>query len=197
MALKLITAPAGYPVSLAEAKKHLHEESSNQDTLITLFLGAATKHCEKFLGRALIDQTWELTLDEFPTNELKIPLPPLIEIVSVIYINSDGDEVTLTEGTDFTVDNVSEPGWIVPVNGSWPSPFEGINSVRVRFRAGYLDSSSPPVANVDEDIVAAVLMTLGTLYANRETVVIGQTAVVLPFGAEQLLRFRRIDLSMA
>jgi uncharacterized phiE125 gp8 family phage protein len=195
MALKLITPPESYPVSLERAKQHIRVVGDDENDLIEVFLAAATSYVEEFTGRALIDQTWELTVDEFPDEEIRLPKAPLIEVVSVKYDDADGNEQTMPSA-DYTVDLVSEPGWVF-TDGDWPSTFDGINAVRVRYRVGYLDSSSPPVANVPKDIVAAVLLTLGTLYAHRETVIVGQTTASLPWGAEQLLRNHRIEISMA
>ncbi len=202
MALKLISSPIEQPLTLTEVKQHLRVNFDDDDGLIELYIAAATAHVDGkdgFLGRALIDQTWELTVDAFPTNEIKIPLPPLIEVVSVIYDDGNGDAQTM-DAASYVVDNVSEPGWIVPVGGTgtWPTPFDGINAVRVRYRAGYVDlSDSPAVGFVPPDIKAALLMMIGTLYANRETVVVGQTVANIPLAAEQLLRRKRIELSIA
>lgn len=198
MALRLITAPAEPAVSLEEAKKHLRVDHTDDDVLIAAYIEAATAHVDGlmgFLGRALVDQVWELVLDAFPANEIKVPLPPLIEVLSVKYDDSAGNEFTVNP-SDYSVDNVSEPGWILPA-GSWPATFDGINAVRIRYRAGYLDTSSPPVTKVPEDIKSAIKLIAGTLYAQRESVVIGQTAVMVPWAADAILRMKRIDLSMA
>lgn len=198
MALKLITPPADTPVSLTEAKAHLRVDHSDDDVMIGSLIDAVTDHVQGkdgFLGRALIDQTWELVLDEFPENELKIPLPPLIEVLSVKYDDAAGNEQTI-DPADYTVDTVSEPGWILP-GTTWPATFDGINSVRIQYRAGYLDTSSPPVAAVPADIKAAMLLMIGTLYAQRETIVVGQSVVEVPWAADVLLRRKRIELSMA
>lgn len=55
-------------------------------------------------------------------------------------------------------------------------------------------TDSPPDlrANVPAPIKAAILLMLGTLYENRETIVIGQSAVTLPWAAEALLAPFRI-----
>lgn len=47
---------------------------------------------------------------------------------------------------------------------------------------------------VDAAIKAAVLLTFGHLYANREDVVIGTSAVELPNGAKALLRPKRRNM---
>jgi uncharacterized phiE125 gp8 family phage protein len=197
--LRLITPPSIKPLTLTEAKAHLRIDTPDEDTLITLLIDAATTHVDGptgFLGRALVDQTWDLILDTFPLNEILIPLPPLIQVTQVNYDDTAGVQHTLP--TDqYTVDNAREPGWILPTAPSaWPATFAGINAVRIRFRAGYVDLTNSPPPDVPGDIKAAMLLMLGSLYANREQVVAGQAAVVLPWGADQLLRRKRIDLSM-
>lgn len=200
MGLKLITAPSILPVTVAEAKLHLRVDHSEEDDLIERAISSATGFVDGpdgFLGRALIDQTWELTLDEFPINEIRIPLPPLIEVVSVIYDDADGNPQTIAT-SDYSVDNVSEPGWVLPLSsGSWPTVFEGINSVRIRFRAGYVDmSQSPVVGEVPAEIINAILLHVGDQYANRENIVLGVSAVEMKT-SEHLLRRRRRDISLA
>lgn len=201
MALRRITAPETTPVTLVEAKAHLREDSNDYDVLIQALIESAVDYCEGptgFLGRALIDQTWELVLDAFPDveTEIKIPLPPLIEVVSVKYDDAGGTEQTL-DPSAYSVDNASEPGWVLPV-GSWPETFDGINAVRVRFRCGYLDQTvSPEVEKVPASIKAAIKLLVGNLYENRETIVIGRISAEIPLTVERLLRTYRIHLSMA
>lgn len=202
MALRQITAPAVDPITLVEAKAHLRVNVSDDDSLIGIFIKAATQNVEGpdgFLGRALVTQTWELVIDEFPDSEIKIPLPPLQEIVSIKYDDASGNEQTLA-ADQYYVDTASQPGWVVPITAGWPSTIDAINAVRIRFTCGYAPTAdSPPdlVANVPYSIKAGILLTVGTLYANRETVVIGVTAVQLPWGVEQLLRPHRVQLGMA
>lgn len=201
MALRLITPPLTTPITLTEAKAHLNVDHSDDDTLITALIEAATAYIDGpvgFLGRAIVDQTWELVLDEFPDNEIKLPMPPVIEVVSIKYDDGDGVEQTVSS-QDYTLDNVSEPGWVLPESpGAWPSTFDGINAVRVQYRAGYIDYSvSPPVGFVPADIKAAILLYVGSLYANRETEIVDGSVAPMPWSAEQILRRKRHDLSLA
>lgn len=202
MALRLITAPTVEPVTLVEAKAHLRVDHSDDDTLIGLLIESARHYIdgpEGFLGRAIITQTWELVLDEFPTNEIRIPLPPLQSVTSVIYDDADGNEQTV-DAADYAVDTASEPGWVVPSTAGWPTVFEGINAVRIRFVAGYAPSiDSPPDlrANVPGSIKAALLLLIGALYEHREQTIVGQATTELPWGAEHLLRRHRMHLGMA
>ena len=211
MGLKLVTAPATYPVSLAEAKAHVREDSSDFDTQIQAFVYTATQYVDGpkgFLGRALIDQTWDYYLDEFPhglvrhhwryrSQPIEIPLPPLIAVSGVFYLDGNGVEQEF-DASNYTVDDTNEPGRVVLKSGKcWPTVACEPNSVRIRFRAGYIDANSPPQANVPYPIKAAILMYVGDLYANRESQIVGDTAAKLPWAAEQLLRPHRVTMSMA
>lgn len=209
MALKLVTAPASEPVTLEQAKQHLREDSDDFNEQIEVFIEAATAYADGpsgFLGRALIDQTWDLYLDAFPAvtvvgtrnvYAIEIPLPPLIEVLGVFYLDSNGAEQTF-DAASYTVDDASEPARIVlGSTGSWPTIQEAANAVRVRFRAGYLDQNSPDAENVPGNIKAAILIMVGDLYQNRESSVIGQTVTKIPWSAEALLRRHRIYLSLA
>lgn len=190
MAQKLVTAPATEPVSLEEAKLHLREDGDDQDDLIDLFIQAAREAVEKHTGRRLIDQVWDVYLDEFPDDDdaIEIALQPIIEVVDVFYTDSAGVEQTMDDGDDYLLDIVGSPARIKAVS-AWPSAKETMNAIRARVRVGYLDQSvSPAEANVPAAIKAAILLTVGNLYANRETIVVGQSATELTWAAKFLLR---------
>lgn len=196
MALRLITAPTVEPISLSEAKAHLRVDHADDDALITSLIKAVRQHIDGrdgWLGRALVTQTWELVLDRFPCHEIEIPIPPLQSVTSITYDDQAGVETVLS-AANYTVDIASEPGRIAPNDTNpWPATYSAINAisaVRIRFVAGYAPTAdSPPdlLANVPEPIKVAMKLMLGTLYENRETVVIGQTPVMLPWAAEALL----------
>lgn len=219
MALKLVTAPANDPVTLDQAKAHLRVDFPDDDTLIGALVDAASQFCDGpkgFLGRALVSQTWDLYLDEFPCrhgesffrggrihrgyhSRIEIPLPPLISVGGVFYLDGSGEEQEV-DASLYTVDDKNEPGHVVAKNGAWPIAACVPNAVRVRFTAGYVDATnSPAVDAVPAPIKAAMLMYIGDLYANRETMLTGQraAAVTLPWASEQLLRPYRFTLSIA
>lgn len=202
MALRLITAPTVEPVTLAMAKSHLRVDHSDDDDLIAQYIAAARRYCENYTARAFVTQTWELVIDAFPDSEIQIPLPALQTIDSIKYVSvSTGFELVVPV-TDYEVDAVSEPGWVVPITSGWPSGvMDVINAVTIRFTAGWLpDSSSPPdlAANVPPSVKAAILLHVGQLYANREDVVVGTSASKLPSGGvDNLLTQYRVNLGFA
>lgn len=199
MALKLVTPPASYPISLAEAKEHLRVQDDDDDDLISAMVEAATQSAEVFTGRAFIDQTWDYFLDALPTDGsvIQLPNPPLIEVAGLFYLDSADDELTFNEAR-YVVDDASAKARIALANGgAWPTAATRMNAIRIRFRAGYLNPVSPEEAMVPGPIKSAIKLTIGHLYANRESVVVGTTAVQLPFAAEWLLRQYRVHTGMA
>jgi len=202
MRLRLIEGPAEYPVTLAEVQKHVEAPEIDFEALLQIFRKAATEEAENFTGRALMEQTWDLYLDAFPVDApIRIPKPPLIELVGIYARDSAGNEQPVDAATyivDMDNDPAGQPARVMlATGGSWPTADTAANAVRIRFKAGYIDDASPAAANVPYAIKAAILMMVGTLFANRETVVIGQTATMLPWAAEQLLRRYRVEKAMA
>jgi uncharacterized phiE125 gp8 family phage protein len=219
MALQLVTPPANQPVTLTETKAHLVVEHDEHDNLIDIYIAASTGAVDGprgFLGRALIDQTWDLFLDHFPgehhhdslqlrrhhhhhlTGQIEIPLPPLIGVIGVFYKDSSGAEQEF-DADNYVVDTASQPGRVVlTADAAWPTTQRAANAVRVRFRAGYIGvGSSPPEDAVPFPIKAAILLHVGDLYRGRETMSVGQIATQLPWAAEQLLRPYRNYLGLA
>ncbi len=170
MPLKPIAAPGVEPVSLATAKAHLRLDENTEDTLVSALIVAARQAAEARIGRALISQTWELILDAFPATEIKLGLPPVVSIASVKYVDADGVERTL-DASNYTLDADTAPGWLLPAWGAeWPATRDVANAVRIRFVTGY--------GAAESDVPAAIrqwlLVTIGTLYANREATAPGQ-----------------------
>jgi uncharacterized phiE125 gp8 family phage protein len=168
MALKLITAPAEEPVTLAEAKLHLRVDHTADDALITALIAAAREFAEHQTERAFVTQTWELALDAFPADVFKLPRAPLASVTSIKYDDAAGAEQTLSAAA-YYVDTHSVPGEIVPAYGtSWPDALAAANAVRVRYVAGYGGAAAVPAG-----IKQWMLVRIGSLYQRREEVAAG------------------------
>lgn len=185
MSVKVITPPAAEPISLIEAKLHLRVDSSDEDALITSLIASAREGAEHLTGRALMAQTLELALDGFP-GAIKLPMPPLVSVTSVTYVDLVGVAQTLPD-TDYTVDSYSEPARIVPAYGvcCWPSTRCQANAVLVRYQAGY-DA-------VPDQIKSWMLLRIGMLYEQRQAVVSGVSVASIP-GVDRLLDAYRVYL---
>ncbi len=184
MALKLVTAPQGYPISLTEAKAHLRVEVDDENALIESLIAAATGSLDGgsgILGRCLLPQVWRWTTSFPEGSVLRVPLPPLISVGSIAYVDSAAADQTI-DSEDYTVDTDSGE---ITITGTWPQG----TSVKVTFTAGYqgqeLDSPAGPNA-VPEPIKQAIKLLIGAWYAHREAVT-AQSANELPMAVQWLI----------
>jgi len=163
MNLKLFSAPATEPVTLAEAKSFLRVETTDDDTLITNAIVAARTLVEQLCWRALITQTWEASLDCFPDDGEPIELPlgaPLLSVTSVSYTDENGSPQTLTGFQQDLVGSRIAPAAAV---GSWPSTQTGaLAAVVIRYVVGFGNAAAVP-----EPLKQAVKLFLADLYDNR------------------------------
>ena len=131
--------------------------------LITAYTVAATEAAEQMTCRALMPQTWELTLDAFP-DALELTRVPVASVTSLKYYDSTGVQQTLLN-TLYTLDSADDAGfaYVVPIyDGSWPSTRVQINAVALRYVAGYADAASVP-----ESIKAWIKLMIGAMYESR------------------------------
>lgn len=189
MALRLITAPATEPVTLAEAKLFGRMTSDpTDDAVTTALIVSARMAAEQELGRALITQTWVKTLDTFP-DAIRLDWPPIISVDHVKYLESSAGTLTTLSSASYVVDDQSEPGYIVPAYGyDWPDTYDEINAVEVQYQCGYGAASDVP-----ESIKTWIKCMVCHYYENREAASLtlsGQQMVALPFLGGLLDPFR-------
>ena len=172
MALKL-SAVGTLPVTLAEAKLHLRVEISTDDALITTLISAATQTAEQHIERSVSVNTWALKLDAFPAHEIRLLMPPIVSITSVQYLDALAANITMPTSA-YVLDAHSEPGWLLPAaNTEWPVTYDSANAVTITYTAGY-------GASCPESIKAWILLRIGSLYENRESVSVGQPIQAAP-----------------
>jgi uncharacterized phiE125 gp8 family phage protein len=193
MSIKVITPPATDPITLAEAVAHLRVVGADDNTYITSLIVAARQAAENITGRALMPQTLERALDCFHEPgamrnpyRLMIPRPPLTSITSIKYLN-DAGVLTTMDAADYVLDDHSEPARLTPAYGTcWPSTYDQANAVLIRYVAGYANADAVP-----QEIKAWMLLRIGMLYENRESVAVGVTFAELPH-VDRLLDAYRI-----
>jgi uncharacterized phiE125 gp8 family phage protein len=183
--------PAAEPVSLQIAKSHLRVDYPEDDLLIKALITAATQYAEKYCNRSFFNQTWMLSLDNFPyviprttvsrshlrdyidtgywtDFTISLPKPTLVSVTSITYVDGLGQPQTLDPAT-YSVDIISEPARILPAPGLfWPMLQTYIpGSVKIKFVAGsYGDGVD--VNTCPQTVVIAILLLVGHWYAHRE-----------------------------
>jgi uncharacterized phiE125 gp8 family phage protein len=141
MSARLIVPPVGLAVSMAAAQLAARADADDQgksplDAEIEQAIRTYTTEAEGEICRAIIDQTWRVTLDHFD-GAIKLVNPPLLEVEHVKFYGADGVRALL-DPQDYEADAESEPGYIVPAPGrAWPATARRINAVEVQLRCGY------------------------------------------------------------
>lgn len=187
---EMTVAPATEPVTRAEAKLHARIDGTADDDLIDSLVVAARELVERLTGRALITQTWTLTMDAWPgssgddwwdgvregpigmaeADEVDIRKAPFIAISSVATIaESDGSATAWASSNYYAVKDPSGFGRLVKKSGVvWPLITAGNTRMRggivITFTAGYGAGAS----NVPMALRQAIKDLVAHWYENRE-----------------------------
>lgn len=187
------------PVSLDEAKLQLKLPvgvAHPEDALIeSILIPAMRQRAEIATNRQLTQVTYDLTLTDFAWTDdwLELPKPPLVEVVSLSYIDATG----IAQVVDAATYGVYAPTGPKPPRGrvtlaygqAWPLPRAQVDAVTVRFLAGY---SALPVPVVGPSLPAllkqAMLIDISTVFEYRENIVVGTIVAEVPRMAAQIYK---------
>lgn len=206
--LQIVTAQTQEPVSLEEMKLHLRVDHDEDDLLIVSVLKAAREYVEAETGRQLCTQTYNWIRNGFPQEgrerddyycpgsllgrSIKFPIPPTQSVTSVTYLAaSDGTSTTLSSSNYELI-----TGWVsgkvhprIPharlveaYNCTWPASRNSIQSVTIRFVAGYGTAQYVP-----HEFKAVIKLLAAHYYENREGVITGTISSDTPYGIERML----------
>jgi len=189
--LRVVTPPAGLPVSLAMAKQHLRVDNDSDDALISMQIAVATELAESFLNRSLVTQTLSYSIGQTMPNNgpyvgglspvlpltmswpmligrgFDLPRAPVQSVVSLTTTAQNGVSSTLTPD-QYSAGLNLEPARIRLGGYGYGAGF-GLDVTTVVYTAGYatvtagnVDTSTIPAA-----ILQAVLMLTAFLYESR------------------------------
>jgi len=151
------------PVSIGDAVwvQHTKIVGSSEDDALAMYITTARQEAEKYMRRALIEQSWTMTLDRWPGGEgswwdeihrpsktasdlyLRLPYPPLISITSIDTYDTDDVATSITVGDYFFTDTNAEPGRLVLRAGvSWPVDTRRGARIKIIYKAGYGDEAA-------------------------------------------------------
>lgn len=136
--LQRTTGPTVEPLSLAEAKDHCEIAASEKahDGKLIDFIAAAREVVENDTQSSLLNQTFTLSLDEFPSDgNIWIPMKPLQSVSSITYYDEANAQQTLSS----SVYGVNTARRLVfrDYNQSWPNHVVKSGGIVVTFVAGY------------------------------------------------------------
>lgn len=169
--------PTDEPLTLDEAKASARVDTGADDDLIADLISAAREYAENSTQRQLMTATWQLTQDRFPGGDpwwgpwwhwgnagvIRLPWPPLQNVVSIQYVDTQGNTQSVDLTNDTIIDSTREPARITPAWGKvWPVIRPMPNAVTITYVAGYADATLIP-----RQVRLAMKLLIAEWYDNR------------------------------
>lgn len=181
------TAATAEPVLLADAKIHLHVDHATEDGLIGALLASARAHVESVTGQKLAEQVLTIRCDDW-TDLAHLPVAPVASIVSIKYADVAGDVQTVPAAAYESRLEGLQPQVVTAPGATWPAK-QSSSLITVEVEAGYAAGEAPP------ELLAALKLILGDLYAFRETAGDGAAPIQTSATVEALMTNHRIYLA--
>jgi uncharacterized phiE125 gp8 family phage protein len=179
MSLSLLAPPAEEPLALDDAKTWLKLDQDADDDLVRALIIAARLQVEARTGRALVTQSWRLTLDDWPPGGIvRVPIAPVTALSTAAVVASDGSATMLDTAT-VTLDLASTPPRLLALDRPSGRGFAGI---RFDLVAGYGGA-----ADVPGPLVQAIRLLVSHWYADRDALGAPGAEPAIPGAAQALL----------
>ena len=190
-----ITAPVQEPLSLAEAKAWIKQDSSADDVLISALIVAARVQIEQMTRLLLMTQSWKLVADSWPCQRqtrgrfwggqiVDLALSPVQTVTSITLLDEQ-DLPTLLDPATYRLDKSQiNPRLIFSTSPS--APLRLAQGVEISLVLGFGDAPN----NVPEPLRHAIRLLVAHFYTSR-----GDVAAVLPGEIMALVApFRRLKV---
>jgi uncharacterized phiE125 gp8 family phage protein len=176
-----------YTDNLADASLGASAPSSNttQDPYLSALIVVARRQAESITKRRFITQQWKQTLDWWPIGiTFRLLLPPIQNVSAVQYYDQNSTLQTL-DPASYEVSYTQQQARVSLLNGYWWPTLRimKLDPVVITFTTGYGDTA----ASVPQGIKQAMLLMIAHWYNQREDVLIGTQASVVPKAADMLL----------
>jgi uncharacterized phiE125 gp8 family phage protein len=195
MATQIISGPTAEPVTLDELKAQcrLDPAFTADDAMLTRYITAARGTAERITRRSLASKVYKVFYDSFPfpSQPLRLPLPPVTAVSAIKYLDS-----TLTlqtwDTSEYYLALIQSPALIVPKPGFvYPCAARVPGAVEVDMTAGFGAVSGPALAVVFPDVVESILQIAQHYYDHPE-VISADNDRELPRNAFNALTARKI-----
>lgn len=169
---------------LARVKEHLEVDSDYRDPLIEIFRNAAIDLVQQYTMRRLtLNDVADPVLwrgngfGSAPRGILRLGVGPVHSVLAIHYRDSQGAPAVMP-----VADVVHSGGSEIQLAAgkNWPDVDGGLDCAVIKLRVGYETGKVPSA------LISAMLLMIGHLYANRESVITGTVTATLPLGFEAL-----------
>lgn len=182
-----VSGPAAEPVTAAEFRTFVKADVGVvSDAEANSYITQAREFIEEIEGIAFVNETWRLSLDNWPgyiepwwdgvremavteltsgrPRVLYFPRYPLSSVSSVKTYDEASNETTVTINQVFDVDTESRPGRLgLKFGQTWPTATRPINAIQIDYVAGF----GAAATDVPVGLRAAVLNLAGYYYEHR------------------------------
>jgi len=176
-----------YTDNIADASLGASAPTANttQDPYLSALITVARRQAESITKRRFITQQWQQMLDWWPIGiTFRLLLPPIQSVQSVQYYDQNSTLQTL-DPTTYEVSYTQQAARVSLLNGFWWPTLRimKLDPVVINFTTGYGDTA----ASVPQGIKQAMLLMIAHWYNQREDVLMGSQAMIVPKGADYLL----------
>lgn len=170
-------------VTLSEFKAHSRVDTSDEDTIMQVYLDAAEAAVASYTGLVIEQESLTSLFDKFSEGmQLR---GPNVSAITISYQDEDNATQTLASSVYLAQEKAYFCGIYLKNQQSFPATLVQKDVVSIAYTAGYTTSTLP------KDLKSAILLIAGHLFDHREDVVIGASAIQLPMGSERLMRLHR------
>ena len=174
----LKTAATDEPVTPEEVADHLRIAST--DPLFMTYASAARQWVEAYTERALVTQTWQLSLDGL-YRQIWLPRSAPLQSVTHLKYYDSANVLQTWAASNYRLAAFHEPALLEIVDDAvLPSTYLRADAVQIEYVTGYASGACP------DPLRAAVLLLTAHFYENREAVLVGAVSKPLEFALEAL-----------
>lgn len=160
---KIKTPPAFSPVTVAQLKRNLRIEHSDQDELLTEIMDRAVSSSQIATGRCYARSTVTLFLDAYPKDdETEIDYGPVNAISSVKYYPPNSAPIATVDVAKYQLDNTELTSRLRFLESFEPDT-EKMNVIEIEFTTGWGDAGIVP-----KDLIEAIILRASEAYLNPE-----------------------------
>jgi uncharacterized phiE125 gp8 family phage protein len=206
----LVTPPALEPVTFADLRDHARIDGTAEDDYLSALIIAARELVELHTGRALITQTWRLTLDDWPGGAdqwwdglregpialvsmaewVELRRTPIIAITSVTVADEAGTATTWDAANYYLGRQPNGYGRLTRKSGvAWPTiGTRAAGAIAITFTAGY----GPNATDVPSALRHGIKMLALHWYEHREPASACASSTMMPMGLGAILASHRV-----
>ena len=190
---RYVTPPSerSYLVSLDQAKEHLRIGHSSDDSYITQLIKVAQMMCEEHTGQFFTAVVMEYYADNWQQTKEIPNYSTVRSITSIEYYDQD-DVLQTFASSNYYLENATKRSRIaLKDNVDYPDLRDGIGNIKITLTFNIMNYAGGE--SYTFMAYQAMLITIADLYENRQSVIVGRIASVIPKTAEYILNKIKIQ----